>query len=311
MNLKDLGEFGLIDRITKGIKIDRSVIVGVGDDAAVLEFGKKEYLLLTCDMLVEDVDFKIDYAEPRQIGWKAVCCSVSDIAAMAGVPKWMVISLGFSKRLGINAIDGITRGVKKAAAKFMVNIVGGDISRSEKLVIDVTMLGTVVKRNLIKRSGAKPGDAIFVTGTLGGAVKLGKHLNFTPRIRESQILAENFKINSMIDISDGLSSDLRHILKMSKVGAVIYEKFLPKTRGASLIDALSEGEDFELLFTAPKKEALRLLEKFPLLCKTPLTCIGEIIKGSFGFILVDKAGKARQVRPKGYDHFATAKTQNV
>lgn len=305
MNFKRLGEFALIDRITKTIKTDKSVIVGAGDDAAVLEFNKREYLLVTCDMLVEDVDFRIDYAEPHQIGWKAVCCSVSDIAAMGGEPKWMVVSIGVPGRLGIGVIDGLTKGIKKAASRFKVNIVGGDISRSEKLVIDVTMLGSVKKRDLIKRSGAKPGDAIFVTGRIGGAVRSGRHLSFTPRIRESQILAENFKINSMIDISDGLSSDLWHILRMSKAGAVIYEKLLPKTKGASLSDALSEGEDFELLFTVSKKEAERLQKIFPGFPRvTRITKIGEIVKANEGFKLVENKGRIRQVKPKGYDHFA-------
>lgn len=305
MNIKQLGEFGLINRLAKDIKTDKSVIVGVGDDAAVLEYSKKEYLLLTCDMLVEDVDFKINYAAPQQIGWKAVCCSVSDVAAMAGIPKWMVISIAIPKHLGLKTVDGIYAGIKKAAAKFKINIVGGDISHSEKLVIDVTMLGTVRKSRLIKRSGAKPGDAIFVTGTLGAAVRLGKHLNFTPRLGESRILAENFRINSMIDISDGLSSDLGHILRMSKVGAVIYEKLLPKTKGASLDDVLSEGEDFELLFTAPKKEAEKLEKMFGRFSNVvKITKIGEIVSKKQGFKIVDNAGRVRQLKPIGYNHFA-------
>ena len=303
MNLKALGEFGLIRRIAQDVKNDKSVIVGVGDDAAVLEFNKKEYLLLTCDMLVEGAHF-LRKAKPEAIGWKAICCSVSDIAAMGGEPKWLVTSIGLPKNLKSEYIDGIYAGIKKAASRFNVNIVGGDTVNSSKLVIDVAMIGIVKKQNLALRSGAKLGDAIFVTGVLGNAVKSGRHLKFTPRIKESQILVNNFKINSMMDISDGLSGDLRHILEMSKAGAICYEKYLPKAKGAALDAALNEGEDFELLFTAPKKEAYRIIEKFPGLCNTPITCIGEIIKPGFGFILIGKNKKPVQIKPKGYDHFA-------
>jgi thiamine-monophosphate kinase len=302
MNLKKLDEFGLIDRITKDIRTDRSVIVGVGDDAAVLEYNKTEYLLLTCDMLVEDVDFRIDYSRPEQIGWKAVCCSVSDVAAMAGIPRWMVTSVAIPRHLGLDIIDGVYTGMKNAAKSFGINIVGGDTSHSEKLVIDVTMLGVVKKKNLIKRSGAKVGDAIFVTGTLGGAVRSGRHLGFTPRIKEAQALVENFRINSMIDISDGLSSDLRHILSMSRVGAVIKEALLPLSQGASVSDALTEGEDFELLFTVSEKEAKRLEKGFARPMR--ITRIGEIVGRSEAFKLIDESGSARQIKQEGYNHFA-------
>lgn len=303
MNIQQLGEFGLINRLTKDIKTDKSVIVGVGDDAAVLEYSKKEYLLLTCDMLVENIHF-LRKAEPCDVGWKAVCCSVSDIAAMGGEPKWLVISIGLPKNLKAEYIDGIYAGVKKAASRFNVNIAGGDTVSSEKLVIDVAMTGAVKKTNLVLRSGAKLGDAIFVTGSLGNAIKSGKHLKFTPRLKESQILVNNFKINSMMDISDGLSGDLQHILEMSKTGAIIYEKYIPKAKGATLGSALSEGEDFELLFTASKKEASRIMAGFPRISGTKLTCVGEIIKPTFGLVLIDKDKKPVSIRPAGYDHFA-------
>ena len=214
--MKEVGEFGLIDIISKGIKTDKSVIVGIGDDAAVLEFDKKQYLLMTADMIVEDVDFRLPGSEPEQIGWKAVCCSVSDIAAMGGVPVWAVVSVGLPKKLALETVSKIYSGIKKAAQEFNVNLVGGDTSSADKLVIDVAMIGKVEKKKLALRSNAKLGDAVFVTGTLGGAVASGKHLNFTPRVKESQALVNNFKINAMMDISDGLSSDLKHILQMSK-----------------------------------------------------------------------------------------------
>ncbi len=304
MNIKQLGEFGLIDRIVKGIKTDKSVIVGVGDDAAALKYNKKEYLLLTCDMLVEDVDFRINYAAPEDIGWKVVCCSISDVAAMGGIPKWMVVSVGIPKRLSLKIIGGVYTGIKKAAERFDTNVVGGDTSHSDKLIIDAAMLGIVKKKNLVKRSGAKPGDAIFVTGSLGGAVKSGRHLSFTPRLKEAQMLVKDFTVNSMIDISDGLSSDLNHILRMSRVGAVIEEALLPLSKGASMQDALTEGEDFELLFTAPEKEVKRLKEKFSSFSGASITQIGEIVSAKKGFKLIDKNGNARQVKAGGYNHFS-------
>lgn len=303
MKLQSIGEFGLINRLARDIRTDKSVVVGVGDDAAVLEYSKKEYLLLTCDMLVEDVHF-LRKAKSEDIGWKAVCCSVSDIAAMGGEPKWLVVSIGAPKSLKLEYLDGIYRGIKKAVSRFNINIVGGDTVSSEKVVIDVAMIGSVKKNNLVLRSGAKIGDAIFVTGSLGNAVKSGKHLKFTPRLKESQVLVNNFKINSMMDISDGLAGDLGHILEMSKVGAIIYEKYIPKAKGASLDSALSEGEDFELLFTASKNEARRIMKNFRRFCKTKISYIGEIIKPGFGFMMIGKDKRIVQVRLKGFNHFA-------
>ena len=303
MDIKHFGEFNLIKRLTKGIKTDKSVVVGIGDDAAVLEYSKKEYLLLTCDMLVENVHF-LRKTMPEDVGWKSVCCSISDIAAMGGEPKWLAVSIGLPKNLKLEYIDGIYKGIKKTALRFNVSIVGGDTVSSEKVVIDVAMIGSVKKKNLVLRSGAKLGDAIFVMGSLGNAVKTGKHLRFTPRLKESQVLVNNFKINSMMDISDGLSADLGHILEMSKAGAIIYEKYIPKARGASLESALSEGEDFELLFTVSKKEASRIMKIFPRMSKTRLTFIGEIIKPAFGLVMIDKDKKLVQVKPKGFNHFA-------
>jgi len=304
MKLKELGEFGLIKKLASGIKTDESVIVGIGDDAAVLEYSKKEYLLLTCDMLVEDVHF-LRQAKPDSIGWKVVCCSVSDIASMGGEPKWLVISIGLPKDLSLEYIEGIYSGIKKASNKFNVNIVGGDTVSSGKLVIDVAMIGSVKKENLCLRSQAKSGDAIFVTGALGGAVKTGRHLKFTPRFKEAQILVNNFDINAMMDISDGLSSDLGHILEASNMGAVIYEKHLPIAKGSNLESALCEGEDFELLFTVPQKELIPIKKRFARFCKsTTITHIGQITRAKEGFKLIHKDNSVTVVKPKGYNHFA-------
>lgn len=302
MKLKAIGEFGLIEKIARGVKTDRSVIKGIGDDTAVLEWTKDKYLLSTADMLIEDRHFKRTTA-PEKIGWKALCCGISDIAAMGGLPKWALISCGLPKTLNVNYAAGIYTGLKKAAKIFGVNIIGGDTNASDKIILDVTVLGEVKKKHLTLRSGAKIGDYIFVTGSLGGSI-YGKHLDFTPRLKESQILVKTFKINSMIDLSDGLSSDLNHILKQSGVGAIVYECLIPKSKQAKTTEnALSDGEDFELLFTLSREEAFRLLDFKKKLFNMPITRIGTITEKSAGARIIDIFGRKKILQPKGFTHF--------
>jgi len=302
MKLENIGEFGLIEKIAKGTRTNKSVIKGIGDDAAVLEWTKDKYLLATADMLIEDRHFKRS-APPEKIGWKALCCGVSDIAAMGGEPRWALVSCGFPKGLTVKYVDKIYDGIKKAAGKFGVNIIGGDTNASEKIILDITVLGEVKKENMVLRSGAKAGDFIFVTGGLGGSIR-GKHLDFTPRLKESRILVKNFRINSMIDISDGLSSDLNHILEESRVGAVIYESLIPKSRSARTVEhALSDGEDFELLFTMSKKEGFKLLKAREKLFDIPITRIGTITEKKFGAKIADMFGRKTELKPEGFRHF--------
>ena len=302
MKLNSIGEFGLIEKIARSIKTYRSVVRGIGDDAAVMKWTKDKHLLATVDMLIEGRHFKRS-ARPEAIGWKALCCGISDIAAMGGKPKWALVSCGFPKDLTVKYVDGIYSGLKQAANKFGVNIVGGDTNASDKIILDVIVLGEAKTQDLVLRSGARAGDYIFVTGSLGGSIQ-GKHLNFIPRVRESQILVKNFKVSSMIDLSDGLSSDLNHILKQSGTGAVIYEGLIPKSRYAKTIEeAISGGEDFELLFTMPKKEAFRLLDVKEKLFNVPVTRIGAITEKRFGARIVDIFGNSRELIPRGFRHF--------
>jgi len=298
MLLSEIGEFGLIERLKKSIKIDSSVIEGSGDDCAVLKFDRNRYQLFTCDMITEGVDF-LAKDKPELIGRKALAVSMSDIAACGGIPRYCLVSLGIPKNISVEKIDKISRGMFNLAREYKVNIVGGDLSRANRLTIDVSMLGIVEKRNLCLRSGAKIGDIIFVTGELGGSI-LGKHLRFIPRLKEARFLVKNFKVNAMIDISDGLSQDLGHILKQSKVGAIIYEDLIPLNRQArSFREALFMGEDFELLFTLSHKEAKRLLKKNTGLFKP----IGEITDQKYVLRLVEKSNKEKIIRPKGFQHF--------
>ena len=303
MKIKDLGEIGLIKRIARNLRYDKSVIKGIGDDTAVIKWTRDKYLLFTCDMLVEDVHFRRMKATPYQIGWKALGRNLSDVAAMGGVGRYAVVSVGLDPYASVSLADGIWKGLNAIAKRFGVSIVGGDTVRSRKLIIDVSLIGEVRKKYLVLRSGAKPGDAIFVTGSLGGSIKR-KHLSFTPRIKEAGYLVRNFKINSMIDISDGLALDLWRILNASKAGARIHERLIPVSKKADSFDrAITDGEDFELLFTLSAKEAKRFFKTALAKMDTRVTLIGEITGKKDGCILVRKNGKREQVGAKGYLHF--------
>jgi len=293
-----IGEFGLIERIKKLIRTDTSVIKGSGDDCAVLKLDKNHYQLFTCDMIVQDTDFTLK-DNPYLIGRKAIAVSISDIAACAGLPRYCLVALGIPKNTSVELIDKLFKGMLSLTKKYSINLVGGDISRARQLTIDVSILGIVEKKNLVLRSGSKVGDIIFVTGALGGSI-LGKHLTFTPRIKEARFLVENFKVNAMIDISDGLTQDLSHILKESSTGAAIYADLIPLSKQArSLNDALCMGEDFELLFTMPQDQAKRLFAKG----LTNFKPIGEIRHKKYGLRLLDSQGREKIIKVKGFQHF--------
>jgi len=295
--LSDIGEFGLIDRFKKMLPTAKAM-VGIGDDAAVLPFTKDKYQLLTTDMLVEDVHFTAK-TEPKLIGRKAMNCNISDIVAMGGFPKYAVVSLGAPAKTSLKRIEDIYRGISQSAKTFGIGVVGGDTVKSAKLMINIALTGDVLKKNLILRSTAKIGDTIFVTGALGGSFKSGRHLTFTPRVKESQFLVKHYKPTAMIDISDGLIADLGHILDTSRKGAVIDEEKIPRHKGADLHQALFDGEDFELIFTLSKKQAQQLVRtKHPGMRFYP---IGEI--ASHGLTLKTKGSVRATVKEKGYRHF--------
>ncbi len=298
MRLKDIGEFGLIKRFQKKIKINSSVVKGSGDDCAVLKLNKSSYQLFTCDMIVEGVDF-FKTADLRLVGRKALAISISDIAACGGTPQHAVVALGLPKNMQVHQIDRLAKGLFDLAKEFNINIVGGDISSSSKLIIDVSMLGVVQKNKLCLRQGARAGDLIMVTGEFGGAIK-GKHLKFTPRLKEAQFLVNNFKINAMIDVSDGLVADLRHILKQSSVGAVLYESLIPLSKQAQgMEEALCSGEEFELLFTASRDQASKIIQS----ARYHFKVIGEIMPEAFGLRLINSKNEYSKLKFQGYRHF--------
>ncbi len=299
LTLKTIGEFGLIDFIKKGLKVSSRVIQGIGDDAAVVEVSKNKTLLLTTDMLLEDAHFTREMSAVK-IGHKALGCNISDIAAMGGKPLYALVSLGLPPSLSVDFVKNIYRGMAKLTKEFGISIVGGDTNKSNKIIINIALVGEVVKKDVVSRGGAHEGDQIFVTGPLGKSFVTKWHLQFVPRLKEAQYLVKNFKPTAMIDISDGLAADLGHILKASKVGAVLEEAKIPRRKKASLEEALTDGEDFELVFTLPKdltREFLRVSHPFP------FYWIGEIAKGSKSLQIKNKRGEYRPLSKKGFVHF--------
>jgi thiamine-monophosphate kinase len=309
-----VNEFELIAKLTKTLPLNKTVMVGAGDDCAVLDFGLPDKLLLfKTDAVVEGVHFEKGTL-PEKIGRKALARCLSDIAAMAGTPAAAVVTIGLPEHFKPEAVEKIYDGMNVLAKKHAVAIVGGETTANpERVFISVALLGTVSRGKQILRSTAKAGDAIFVTGELGGS-PAGKHLDFEPRLAEARWLAENFPIHAMIDLSDGLAGDLRHLLKAG-LGAELLKSAVPLSRATKeiarknpftktpLTAALTDGEDFELLFTAAAGDAVKLLDawkkQFPNL---KLSCIGKMVAGD-GITIRDKTG-AQKLNAHGYVHFA-------
>ena len=300
VKLSDLGEFGLIDRIKKQVEGSFSGILGIGDDAAVIPMSSKKYLLLTTDMLLEGVHFTLKMPA-KGIGHKAIASSISDIAAMGGVGKHAVVSLGAPSSASWPVISQIYQGIRRTAEKFRVGIVGGDTVKSEKIIINVALLGEVRKNEVVYRKGARVGDQVFVTGPLGRSLSSGWHLRFAPRIAEAQYLVKEHKPTAMIDISDGFVADLGHILNESRVGAIIEEGPIPKRENAYLKEALYDGEDFELLFTLSPLRARELENRRK--SKHRFYRVGEIVPEGKGLQLKTSNGRLKKLNIKGYTHF--------
>ncbi len=296
--LSQIGEFGFIDLIRSQMKLSPLVIKGIGDDAALVQSPKGKMLVLTTDMLVEGVHFTKDMP-PEGIGHKALGCNISDIAAMGGVPLYALVSLGISGKIPVSFIKKIYEGMEQLARRYGVSIVGGDTVKSDKMIINVALIGEVNPGQAVLRSGAKVGDWIFVTGPLGKSLSSQGHLKFIPRLKESQYLIKHFPPTAMIDVSDGLAADLGHILEESHVGAILDEAKIPRRFKASLRNVLYDGEDFELVFTLPPSRAERLLK-----ASHPFKFygIGEIVKGT-ALQLKNKKGQCRVLSKKGFVHF--------
>jgi thiamine-monophosphate kinase len=311
------GEFDLIDWIRQRERLRPGgwTTLGIGDDCAILRVLLRTELLLTTDMLMDGRHFRLQQDGPEAVGYKALGVNLSDIAAMAGIPRAAVVAVALPREQAITVAQGLHAGMRPLAERFGVDLVGGDTNAWDgPLVISVTLIGEVTERGAVRRAGAKPGDAIFVTGPLGGSLAVNRHLRPEPRITEALALHKNATIHAMIDISDGLSSDLCHILNESGgPGAVLDAAAIPihpdawemsRRDGLAALDhALSDGEDFELCLVVPADEAIRLAAAPPL--PASLYRIGEItdVKGLW---LRDRDGQLTAIEPRGFDHLRPA-----
>ena len=308
-----MNELELIARLLPALPRNDSVVVAAGDDCAVLDLGGPEQVLFKTDAVVEGVHFTAQ-TPPEKIGRKALARCLSDIAAMGGKANSALVTLALPKDFDPARIEGIYAGLSALAAEYGVAIVGGETTTNPgRVLISIALLGTVEQGGAVLRSGARAGDAIFVSGQLGGSIH-GRHLDFEPRLPEARWLVKHFRPHAMIDLSDGLAGDLRHILTASQVGAELLGSAIPIARAAkqaaradssakpALLAALTDGEDFELLFTLASRQAVPLTDawrqQFP---EVPLTCIGRITAQA-GLRLHDKGG-VRVLHAHGYTHF--------
>jgi thiamine-monophosphate kinase len=314
-----MNEFELIERLTTGLPLNASTRVGAGDDCAVLDLGlPDEWLLFKTDAVVAGVHYD-ETAAPEAVGHKALGRCLSDIAAMAGRATHALVTMGLPTAFEVEWVERVYRGIRTLAERHGVAIVGGETTTSpERMILSIAMIGTVSRNRCPLRSGARVGDAILVTGELGGSLTSGRHLAFEPRLEEARWLTEHFDVRAMIDLSDGLAGDLRHLLKASGRGAELLSSAIPISAaarkagrsGASgggrvktpLERALTDGEDFELLLTVPAAQVVRLTDawrdRFEGL---KLSCIGRIVE-SPGVIL-RQGDASRPLNLDGYVHF--------
>lgn len=331
MQLKKVGEFGLIDIISKQAAGPHpSVIKGIGDDAAVVKAAANQCLLITTDILKEGVHFKKNSTSPYLLGKKSISVNLSDIAAMGGSPLYYLVSISAPAGTSLEFVKKLYQGMDKQAQRFNTFLLGGDtVSSRDTISISITLLGKAPKENIVYRKGAKKGDLIYVTGFLGDAA-LGllmienysripgrnplvrKHLDPVPRIEEGKQIARLKAAGSMIDISDGLMADLRHILTQSRVGAKIrlsalplssqYRKHCLELSNDFYYPALCGGEDYELLFTVNPQNRKKV-ENLAKRITTPLTCIGEITGNPSELAVLDEKGQRVPCKEEGYKHF--------
>ncbi len=312
MKIKEIGEFGLINKITKKPR-NKDILVGIGDDAAVIKF-KKGLQVLTTDTLVEGDHFRREWFSPKQIGMKAIEINISDVAAMGAIPNYVLVSLALPNELDLQFVEDLYKGMWKTCDKYNTEIIGGNMTHSENIIISITMTGKVEKKNLSLRSGAKSGDLILVSGYLGNG-KAGLQL-FKNNLKGFEKVRKNYLepkanldiglkiapyVNSMIDVSDGLAPEIGHICDESKCGAILYIDKIPikddVRKVAKKLDekeydyALFGGEDFELVYTV-SKENLGKVNGF---------LIGEITGKKDVFL--SYKGKAKKLTKSGYDHF--------
>ena len=308
--------------------MDPFVLQGMGDDVAVFE-AKGKTLLATTDILIEGIHFEQAWMDPYHLGRKALAVNLSDIAAMGGIPRYFLLSLGLPRDLSLSYVSRFYRGLREMARPFRVDLIGGDTSLSQKLIVNICLLGEGKREALLYRKGAEAGDDLFVSGSLGDSA-LGlkilksegargkprslveRHLSPRPRVALGQAIARQRLANAMIDVSDGLLIDAGHLLEESGKGARVWEERIPLSRPfrKRILSysqdpysvALSGGEDYELLFTAPPSARDRI-SSLSLLHRIPITRIGEILAPRKGFRIVKRDGTEETPSHLGFDHF--------
>lgn len=321
MEISELGEFGLIDRLRAILGQAPEGEEWSGDDAAVLR-APAGTILMTSDMLVEGVHFDLELTGPADLGYKSIAVNMSDIAAMSGTPRRAVVSLGLRAGLQVEWAEDLCRGMKECCDQFDSAVVGGDLSRSDCLVISVALIGNPAGRRVTLRRGARLGDAVCVTGTLGASaagyrilragIKNGEdlksaHLRPTPRVREAEVLRRHLP-NAMIDISDGFAADLGHLCTASQVGVIVNAADMPLVDLSKLdldktpLDlALGGGEDYELCFTIPQNRFDKAASEVEETTGTRVTRVGEIVDKARGRTLLFE-GDEQPLQAPGWDH---------
>jgi thiamine-monophosphate kinase len=275
--LADIGEDALVRRITARLQSDESVLLGPGDDCAVVRGpARGEDLVLKTDTIVEGVHFTSD-TPARLVGRKAVARVLSDFAAMAATPRHALVTLIAPASTEVKRVLGLYQGMEKTARDHGVRIVGGETSRGARLILTISLSGTLPRQRRLTRAGASAGDFIAVTGRLGGSIR-GRHLKFHPRLQEAHWLAQNARITAMMDISDGLAKDLPRLADASGLGFELQPAALPRSPGCSLAQALNDGEDYELLLTLPVRGAEKTVSTFNrTFPKVRMTLIGRML----------------------------------
>jgi len=328
VKLAQLGEFGFIERIRRSAPGREDVHVGIGDDCAAVALPPNELLLTTTDLLLEGTHFRREWTDMYRLGRKSVSVNVSDIAAMGGTPRQLFLGLAIPPDMPVEELDMFMEGFLEGAASYGAVLVGGDTCSSKGgFHISVTAQGSVQEDEMVCRGGARPGDAVYVSGTLGDsalALRIlteggtpdpflsGRHHDPEARTLLGRVLGKSRLPTSMIDISDGLLADLQHLLDLSALGAVVREDILPLS--ASFLDAMSGdpdlielaltgGEDYELLFTIPP-EAVSQLPAIEKETGVPLFRIGTIVSPEDGLVVKDRHGNRRTIVSKGYNHFS-------